>query len=162
MEKIYSEEVEKVENQIQQLDNETPNKILSIKHDLLSIYLMNLILYHELAQSERCDHPIRDMLVKISILLEKICLMEDKAADIMTLHKCETRNIVNDAPKADVVKKRAITEEMKLNKSVIVKRKREDKTPRLKNRSKAERLKKKATVLYDGNIETDVTRTNKF
>lgn len=156
--KIYSLNTEEVEEEIDKIESSVSNEILEVKHDLLSVYLMNLILYNKLEEGQRTENPITEMLIKTSVLLEKICLMEKKADLVIKSTK------QNEVPpvKYEEGKKRVITDEMMKNKFVTKKRKVEDRNPRLKYKNKAKKLAEKAEIKYDNNIDTKKTKTNKF
>lgn len=154
--KIYSEDIASVEQELSSTRSRVSNTILEVKSDLLSVYLMNLVLYSKLAEEERRDSPITEMLVKTTILLEKICQMEKKADIVIKTATQEPR----EEKRSDG--KRAITEEMMRNKFVARKRKIEDRNPRLKHKNKAKKLAEQAQVRDDGNIDTKRPKTSRF
>ncbi len=147
--KIYSEDVKFVSENLNAARACISNEILGIKSDLLSVYLMNLVLYKEMSEEERIGSPITEMLLKTSILLEKVCQMEKRARKVS-----ESRDTVEVEVEANVEeeKRRVISEEMKRNK-FVKKRKHEDRNPKLKYRNKARKLAEKAEVRHDGNID---------
>ncbi|KHN69802.1 hypothetical protein CWI42_052070 [Ordospora colligata] len=145
--KIYSEDVKFVSENLNAARACVSNEILGIKCDLLSVYLMNLVLYKELSEEEKVGSPITEMLLKTNILLEKVCQMEKRAMNA----NGSTSAIEVEANTEDQ-KRRVISEEMKRNK-FVKKRKFEDRNPKLKYRNKAKKLAEKAEIKHDGNID---------
>lgn len=66
--------VEEIQEQISQAENTAS----SMKLELLRHYLVNFILYTNLDDECKEDSPIREKLLKIAILLEKLVAMENK------------------------------------------------------------------------------------
>ena len=79
-----------VENIIDELEI-TKNTKNQTKLDLLKHYLLNFILYSNLNDDEKVDSPIREKLLKISILLEKLVQMEGKLSNVDSKRVIEER-----------------------------------------------------------------------
>lgn len=161
--KFYSKDIGFVEKEINATRASVSNEILEIKSDLLSVYLMNLVLYNKMEEKERMGSPVTEMLIKTSILLEKVCSMEKKAE--MTIEAASrSGNVETSKPAVNEEEgsKRVISEEMMRNKCVVRKRKVEDRNPRLKRRNKAKKLAEKMEIKHDGNIDIKKTTANKF
>jgi hypothetical protein len=156
---LYAEKVESVEKELETVRAQVPSRILEVKHDLLSVYLMNLVLYHELREEDRSDSPITEVLIKTTILLEKVCLLEQKAAEAIK----EELTRSEDAGKKETAKEeRTLPDRMLRDKGAIVKRKAERRTPARGYRDKAQKLAEAARTTYDDSIDAKRTRTSKF
>lgn len=159
--KIYSDDIKRVASDLDAARASVQSEILEIKSDLLSVYLMNLVLYKEMSEEDRVGSPVVEMLGRTSILLEKICLMEKKA-DAQGRVPLEEGSGQPKKETATEDDKRVITEEMKRNKFVKKKRKAEDRIPRLKYRNRAAKLAERAEAKHDGNIDGSKGGGNRF
>jgi hypothetical protein len=155
MEKIYTEEIENIKKELDGIRTQIPSKILETKHDLLSVYLMNLVLYNELAEDERKESPVMEVLVRTTILLEKICVMEQKATDVI-------KEELSKSEKAAAEGRRLLTDVMLKDRGDVARRKPERRTPARGYRYKAQRLAETARVVHDDSINVKRTRTSKF
>lgn len=134
---LYSEDINMIQQEIKAAESDS----LDIKYQLLKHYLLNLILYDNLETADRKESPITGMLTRLSILLEKLRVMQKKI-------ECQsTRRIVD--------------RQMMRNKD-DTKRKPQSTTPRLKYKRNAERLAKRIQVEHDPNIDVKKSKSNKF
>ncbi|KAM0678481.1 hypothetical protein BDAP_000881 [Binucleata daphniae] len=119
------------EKEIQKYTN-VPKELLACKKDLLEVYLINLSLY-----KEEKNEAIKEMLIKIVILLEKLNGFEKKA------HASDIRKV---------------SKEILENKGI---RKKGSSNPRTKHRKKNEEMKKVKRKI-DNNIDVKKIRSDKF
>ncbi|KAG5859769.1 hypothetical protein KMI_05g09540 [Encephalitozoon hellem] len=159
--KFYGDDIKSVSDDLNRARSSAQNEILDIKSDLLSVYLMNLVLYKEMDEEDRAGSPVEEMLAKTSILLEKICYMERKASDAAKLSLSDGYEGYREKGGSSEDEKRTITDKMKKNK-FVKKRKAEDRIPRLKYKNKARKLSEMSEVRHDGNIDTKKPSFNKF
>ncbi|ADM11601.1 uncharacterized protein Eint_051540 [Encephalitozoon intestinalis ATCC 50506] len=160
-EKFYSEDIKSVSCDLDEARSSIQNEVLDVKSDLLSVYLMNLVLYKEMDSEDRKGSPVEEMLSKTSILLEKICAIERRAGSLGEVPQSEeNKGSVEEEDPAEEGK-RTITDKMKKNK-FVKKRKAEDRIPRLKYKNKARKLAEMAEIKHDGNIDTKKPSFNKF
>lgn len=143
-EQSISREIDNVQNE------NLPIELLEVKKNLLTVYLINLILYNKLNENEKEFSPIKEKLIKLSILIEKCCIMEEKIDD--DIKEILDENETREAPKYII--------ENKGNSKK--KRKREENNPRIKNKRKATELFEKSKMVVDKNIHAKKTKTNKF
>ncbi|CAD26668.1 hypothetical protein [Encephalitozoon cuniculi GB-M1] len=159
--RFYADDIKSVSDELNGARSSPQNEILDVKSDLLSVYLMNLVLYKEMSEEDRSGSPVEEMLAKVTILLEKICSMERKAEALArTPQDSEDRGDKREESSAED-EKRVITDKMKRNR-FVKKRKAEDRIPRLKYKNKARRLAERAEVKCDRNIDASKPSFNKF
>lgn len=159
--KFYGDDIKSVNDDLSEARSSMQNEILDIKSDLLSVYLMNLVLYKEMDEEDRAGSPEEEMLAKTSILLEKICYMENKALALAKMPPNDEHKSCEGKEDPEEYGKRIITDKMKKNK-FVKKRNIEDRIPRLKYKNKARKLSEMAEVKHDGNIDTKKPSFNKF
>lgn len=129
---LLFENVEDIKKRIQQALSEAK----TTKVELLKHYLLNYILYLN-AQDQTDDSPIKEKLLKISVLLEKLVSMEKKMASV------DPRRIVDE---------KMMKNEKNTNKKST--------NPRKKFRASFDKLKER-TVKY-GEADLDKSKSNKF
>lgn len=129
---LLFEDVDDIKKKIQQALSETK----ATKVELLKHYLLNYILYLN-AQDQTDDSPIKEKLLKISVLLEKLVSMEKK--------------IVSVDPKR-IADKKMMKNEKSTNKKST--------NPRKKFRASFDKLKERVTN-YD-EADFDKSKSNKF
>lgn len=78
-----------LENVLQEVEG-AKNSKNQTKVELLRHYLLNFILYSNLPEDQKNDSPIKEQLLKISILLEKLVAMEGKLANV------DTKRVLDD------------------------------------------------------------------
>ncbi|AFN83085.1 hypothetical protein EROM_051550 [Encephalitozoon romaleae SJ-2008] len=159
--KFYGDDIKSVNDDLNEARSSMQNEILDIKSDLLSVYLMNLVIYKEMNEEDRAGSSVEEMLAKTSILLEKICYMENKALALAKMPPNDEHKSCERKEDSEECGKRIITDKMKKNK-FVKKRNIEDRIPRLKYKNKARKLSEMAEVKHDGNIDIKRPSFNKF
>lgn len=129
---ILIEDIDGIKKRIQQALSEAK----LIKVELLKHYLLNYILYIN-TQSQSDDSPIKEKLLRISVLLEKLASMEKK--------------IVSVDPK------RVVDKQMMKNRGGVSKK---PTNPRKRFKARSDKLKARTTK-YD-EIDTQKLKSNKF
>ncbi|ELA41384.1 uncharacterized protein VICG_01625 [Vittaforma corneae ATCC 50505] len=125
-----------VETAVQELSKATNE----CKVELLRHYLLNYILYLELPSDEAEDSPIKEKLLKISVLLDKVNSME-KNAEKVSGDRTVDEKMMKNKPKACHLK---------------------SKNPRKKFKINSEKLKERTKAKDDYNIDTRNGRSSKF
>lgn len=120
---LLFDSIEKIENELSITTNQC-------KVDLLKHYLLNFILYLNLSEENKEDSPIKEKLLKISILLDKINLMENNIKSV------DSERVVDD--------------KMMSNKPKNIKK--NTKNPRNKFKINSEKLKERTKPKEDFNI----------
>lgn len=123
-------EILTVESLIQELENAKDSKN-KLKIELLRHYLLNFILYSNLSEDEKSDSPIKEKLLRISILLEKLVQMEGKLSNV------DAKRIVEDR----MIKRKSNSHNSKTT------------TPGKKFRINSENLKERTKTKDDFNIK---------
>ncbi|KAF7682917.1 hypothetical protein TCON_1873 [Astathelohania contejeani] len=138
-------DIKEVVNMIKELGDKK-----KIHEMLLRTYLMNLLLYMQLSEEDKNDHPIRDTLMELSELIRKIT----------DLRYSRTYSLEDEASEDNT--RRALTTEMLKNKGRNKKKKLVYENPRIKNRKKSDDIKKKAVKEVEKNINTKLSKTSRF
>lgn len=145
---LHEEDPNVIQEKIDEIEI-TENDVLSTKRDLLKAYLINLLLYKKLSDEEKEFSPIKETLLKLQVLIEKLYQIDDKISSI------------EDSESVD--EERTLPDYIMKNKGKVArKRKKEERNPRVKNKRRAEELAKKGKLVHDKNYDAKKTKTNKF
>lgn len=144
--------IEENENVVQEKIDEieiTDDEVLTAQRDLLSAYLINLLLFKKLSEDDKEFSPIKETLLRLQILIEKLYQINDKLVQEEELDSTEDG--------------RAIPEYIMKNKGKMArKRKKEERNPRVKNKRRADEMFKKGKLVVNKNFDGKKTKTNKF
>ncbi|KAM0673184.1 hypothetical protein GVAV_003348 [Gurleya vavrai] len=146
---------EKEENYKLQFNNlkDANDKLNITKKNLLYVYLINLHLFNQLPENEKNSSAIKFTLIKITTLLEKIINYKSKIDQKVITNK----ENIKDCNELRIAPKNIIE-----NKGINRKRKREEMNPRIKNKRKAVDQKQKGKKVFDKNIDTKKSRSDKY
>lgn len=138
-----------IQSKIDEIDLDvTENEILTAKRDLLKAYLVNLLLFKKQSEEEKEFSPIKEVLLKLQVLIEKIYKID------VTIEKIEESDSSDE--------KRTVPDYILKNKGKMTRnRKKEERNPRVKNKNKAAEIFKKGKLVVNKNIETKINK-NKF
>lgn len=127
-----------IEDLNKELEN-AKNAKNTTKIELLKHYLLNFILYSNLNEEEKSESPIKEKLLKIAILLEKLIQMEGKLTNI------DVKRVADEK----MIKKKSNHHDSK------------NVTPGKKFRVNSEKLKERTKPKEDFNIKTKNNTKNK-
>lgn len=127
-------------NSVESISQEISKAASECKVELLKHYLLNYILYLNLPRGEAEDSPIKEKLLKISILLDKADSMERSVKKVDANRLVDGRMMKND-PKRGGSK---------------------SKNPRKKFKINSEKLKERTKAREDYNIDAKNSKLNKF